>query len=71
MSVLLPWFSHTSGADLDVHRVPQHVIAFVEQNRDQLWRAAQDQSGFRAGITPMKNASLDHRAQINEVSDLQ
>ena len=48
---ILPRFSHMSGADLEAHRVPQHVIAFVEQNREQLQRAAQDQSGFRAGIT--------------------
>ena len=68
---ILPRFSHTSGADLDSHRVPQHVIAFVEQNREQLQRAAQDQSGFRAGITSTKNAPLDHRAQVNEVSGLQ
>ena len=68
---ILPRFSHTSGADLEAHRVPQHVIAFVEQNREQLQRAAQDQSGFRAGITSTKNAPLDHRAQINDVSGLQ
>jgi len=66
---ILPRFSHTSGADLEAHRVPQHVIGFVEQNREQLQRAAQDQSGFRAGITSTKNAPLDHRAQ--EVSGLQ
>jgi len=67
---ILPRFSHTSGAELEAHRVPQHVIAFVEQNREQLQRAAQDQSGFRAGIRSTKNAPLDHRAQVNEVSDL-
>jgi hypothetical protein len=65
---ILPRFSHTSGADLEAHRVPQHIIAFVEQNRENLQRAAQDQSGFRAGITSTKNAPLDHRAQVNEVS---
>ena len=65
---ILPRFSHTSGADLEAHRVPQHVIAFVEQNRENLQRAAQDQSGFRAGISSTKNAPLDHRAQVNEVS---
>ena len=48
---ILPRFSHTSGADLDAHRVPQHVIVFVEQNRVNLQRALQDQSGFRAGLT--------------------
>ena len=68
---ILPRFSHTSGADLEAHLVPQHVIAFIEQNREQLQRAAQDQSGFRAGITSTENAPLDYRAQVNEVSGLQ
>jgi len=68
---ILPRFSHAPGADLEAHRVPQHVIGFIEQNREQLQRAAQDQSGFRAGIPSTKNASLDHRAQVNEVSGLQ
>ena len=40
-----------SGADLGAHRVPQHVIAFVEQNREDLQRAVQDQNGFCAGLT--------------------
>jgi hypothetical protein len=48
---ILPRFSNTSGADLEAHRVPQHVIAFVEHNREHLQRAAQDQSGFRVGLT--------------------
>jgi hypothetical protein len=26
---ILPLFSHTSDAELEVHRIPQHVIAFV------------------------------------------
>jgi hypothetical protein len=36
MSILLPQFSHISGADLDAHCVPQHIIAFIEQNGEQL-----------------------------------
>jgi len=63
---ILPRFSHTSGADLEAHRVPQNVIAFIEQNRQQLQRAEQHQTRFRAG-----NAPLDRRAQANEVSSLQ
>ena len=47
---ILPRFSHTSGADLEAHRVPQHVIAFVEQNRKQLQRAAQDPAQQSAQI---------------------
>jgi len=63
---ILPRFSHASGASLEAHRVPQHVIGFVEQNREQLQRARQDQNWFRVG-----NAPLDRRAQVNEVSGLQ
>ena len=62
---ILPRFSHASGASLEAHRVPQHVIGFVEQNREQLQRARQDQNWFRAG-----NAPLDRQAQANEVSGL-
>jgi hypothetical protein len=47
----LPRFSHTSGADLEAHRVPPQIVAFVEQHRDQLQRAAQDQNGFRTCLT--------------------
>ena len=68
---ILPRFSHTSGADLEAHHVPQHVITFVEQNRDHLQRAAQDQNGFRAGLTSTKNAPLDNRTQVNPASALQ
>ena len=62
---ILPRFSHTSGADLEAHRVPQHVIAFVEQNREHLQRAAQDQNGFRIALTS-KNQSHDNRTQISQ-----
>jgi hypothetical protein len=68
---ILPRFSHTSGAELDSHHVPQHVITFVEQNRDHLQRAAQDQNGFRAGLTSTKNAPLDNRTQVNHAPALQ
>ncbi|KAI9512951.1 hypothetical protein F5148DRAFT_560177 [Russula earlei] len=64
---ILPRFSHTSGADLEAHRVPQNVIAFVEQNREHLQRAAQDQKGFRAGLTSTKNQPLDN-TQVNQAS---
>ncbi|KAH9178374.1 hypothetical protein EDB89DRAFT_1170790 [Lactarius sanguifluus] len=45
---ILPRFSHTSGAELEGHRVPPHIVAFLEQHRDNLQRAAQDQNVFRA-----------------------
>ena len=48
---ILPRFSHASGANLEAHRVPQHIIAFIEQNREALQRAAQDQSRFRANAS--------------------
>ncbi|KAH9958569.1 hypothetical protein BC827DRAFT_554734 [Russula dissimulans] len=67
---ILPRFSHTSGADLEAHRVPQHVIAFVEQNREHLQRTAQDQNGFRIALTS-KNQPFDNRPQINQPSALQ
>lgn len=68
---ILPRFSHTSGADLEAHRVPSHIVAFVEQHRDGLQRAAQDQNGFRAGLTSTKNLPLNNRAQINQASGFQ
>ena len=68
---ILPRFSHTSGAELEAHRVPQHVITFVEQNREHLQRAAQDQNGFRAGLTSTKNAPIDNRTQVNHAPALQ
>ena len=68
---MLPWFSQTSGADLEAHRVPPHIVAFVEQRRDQLQRAAHDQSGFRTGLTYLKNLPHDNRAQINQAAAFQ
>ena len=68
---ILPRFSHTSGADLEAHRVPPHIVAFVEQHRDQLQRAAQDQNGFRTGLTSNKNLPPDHRTQINQAAAFQ
>jgi hypothetical protein len=68
---ILPRFSHTSGAELEAHHVPQHVITFVEQNREHLQRAAQDQNGFRAGLTSTKNPPLDNRTPVNHAPALQ
>ena len=55
---ILPRFSHTSGAELEAHRVPQHVITFVEQGQEHLQRLAQDQNGFRAGLTSTRTHHL-------------
>ncbi|KAF8485835.1 hypothetical protein DFH94DRAFT_622620 [Russula ochroleuca] len=65
---ILPRFSHTSGAELEAHHVPQNVITFVARNREHLQRAAQDQNGFSAGLTFTKNAPLDNRTQVNHAS---
>ena len=42
---ILPRFSRTLGTELEAKGVPRHVIAFVEQNREHLQRAAQGQNG--------------------------
>jgi hypothetical protein len=68
---ILPRFAHASGADLEARHVPPPVIAFVEQNREHLQRAAQDQNGFRAGLTSVKSEPLDSRTRVNHVSPLQ
>ena len=47
---ILPRFAHTSGAELKSHRVPQHVIACVEQHRYHLQRTVQDQNEFRSSL---------------------
>jgi hypothetical protein len=59
---ILPRFFRSSALDLEAHRVPQFVIAFVEQNREHLQRAAQDQNGFRAGLASTKGPSLNPAA---------
>ncbi|KAN0138915.1 hypothetical protein V8E53_003303 [Lactarius tabidus] len=59
---ILPRFSHMSGTELEAHRVPSHIVAFVEQHRDQLQRAAEDLNGFRTGLTS-NNLLLDNRDQ--------
>jgi hypothetical protein len=68
---ILPRFAHTSGAELEAHHVPQHVIVFVEQNRDHLQRTAQDQNGFRTGLTSTRVPQPDNRSQFNQPSALQ
>jgi hypothetical protein len=67
---ILPRFSHTSGADLEARRFTSHIVAFVEQHRDKLQRAVQDQNGFRTGLTS-KNLPLDNRFQINQAAAFQ
>ncbi|KAH9972703.1 hypothetical protein BGW80DRAFT_339666 [Lactifluus volemus] len=68
---ILSRFAHTSGADLEAHRIPRHIIAFAEQNRDHLQRTARNQNGFRATLTSTKAPQLDNRVQFNQGSALQ
>ena len=66
---ILPRVLHTSDADLEAHRVPSHIVSFVDQHRDHLQRAAQDQNGFGACLTSAKNLLLDNRAQITQARE--
>ena len=67
---ILPRFSDACVAELAANRVPQHIIAFVEQNRGHLRRAAQDQNGYLAGLITTKNTTIDNRARVNQGSAL-
>lgn len=63
---LLPRFSRTASADLEAKGVARHVIMFVEQNREHLQRAAQDQNG-----PPPENAQPWNIAHLNQASGIQ
>jgi hypothetical protein len=65
---ILPRFSDACVAELAAHRVPQHIIAFVEQNRGHLKRAAQGLGRCLAVLTSTENAY--HRTQVNQGSAL-
>ncbi|KAI0261553.1 hypothetical protein BC834DRAFT_940755 [Gloeopeniophorella convolvens] len=67
---LLPRFSHTSGADLEAHHIPHNVIQYLEQHRDNLQRAAQDQNGFRFAISK-NQVQPDNRGPLNQAAALQ
>jgi hypothetical protein len=58
---ILPRFAHRSCAELEARHVPQHVIAFVAQNRDHLQRVTQAQNGLHPALisqTPPKQQVL-------------
>lgn len=63
-------FWDASGAELEAHRVPQHVIAFVEHNREHLKSLAQDPR-LRPGFTPTENPQLVRQNQLYQASGLQ
>ena len=67
---ILPRFSDVCVAELAARHVPQHIIAFVEHNRGQLKRAAQDQDGYLAGLISTKNTTSYNRTQVNQGSAL-
>ena len=68
---ILPRFAYATGADLEARHVPPYIIAFVEQNREYLQRAARDQIRFRASLTSVKSEALDSPTRANHVSPLQ
>jgi hypothetical protein len=59
MSVL-PRFCDVSGAELEAHHAPEHVIAYIEYNRDHLKWLAQDPR-FRTAFTPTESPQLVHQ----------
>ena len=68
---ILPQFSHTPGVELEAHHVPQHVITFVELNREILQRAVQD-NGYRAAdLTFLPGQQLERRGLVQGPDTLQ
>jgi hypothetical protein len=69
---ILPRFSHTSGAVLEAHRVPSHIVAFVVQHRDQLLRAALEEYGlFRATLERLKIREMqDHQIVMERQAEI-
>lgn len=52
---ILERFSCTSGADLEAHRVPSHVVAFMEQHRDHLQHASSKSKLFTLRRTQLNS----------------
>jgi hypothetical protein len=67
---ILPRFWDASGAELEAHRVPQHVIAFVEQNREHLKWLAQFPR-VQGGFAPTESPQLGRQTLPHKVSSLQ
>ena len=61
MMCILSRFSHTSGAELEAHHVPPHVIAFLEQHRVHFQR-----SDFKS----IRSEPLDNHTQVNHASPI-
>ena len=65
MSVL-PRFCDVSGAELEAHHAPEHVIAYIEHNREHLKWLAQDPR-FRTIFTPTESPQLVYQNLRNGV----
>src|SRR6266478_5251921 len=63
---ILPRFCDVSTAELEAYRVPQHVIAYVEQYREYLKWLAQDPRS-RDSFTPNERPQLVHQNLLNGV----
>jgi hypothetical protein len=61
---ILPRFCGVSGAELEAHRVPQHVIAYVEHNREDLKWLAQHPR-FRTSFTPVGSTQFVDQNLLN------
>jgi hypothetical protein len=63
---ILPRFCDVSAAELEAHRVPQHVIAYVEHNREYLKGLAQNPR-VCTSFTPIGSPQFVHQNQFNGV----
>jgi hypothetical protein len=70
MMSILSRFWDASVAELEAHRVPQHVVAFVEQNREHLKWLAQFPR-VRGGFAPTESQQLGRQNLFHQVSSLQ
>jgi hypothetical protein len=59
-------FCDVSAAELEAHRVPQHVIAYVEHNREYLKGLAQNPR-VCTSFTPIGSPQFVHQNQFNGV----
>ena len=59
-------FCDVSAAELEAHRVPQHVIAYVENNREYLKWLAQDPR-VCTSLTPIRSPQFVHQNLFNGV----
>lgn len=63
---ILPLFYDVSAAELEARRVPQHVIAYIEHNREYLKLLTQNPQ-FCTGFTPLGNPQISRQNLFNGV----